>query len=1206
MLGLTMFAQSPELTLQTGHSAPVNVLAFSSDGKYLASAGEDNIIIIWDFRLGKQLKILKGHYKRITDLHFSGNSYKLFSSGEDGRLIYWDIEKGEIQQELNLGNVITSIDVNKAGTELIAAGAFPVIKKYDITNKLTTSAEILVWQDADPKKTIRSILKKRHINVNKNMMKKMNAALLKTYPPILGISSIAYSRNEKEIYASLSAILIINQNIIAAPYELGIYSQNGEKITSEKTDASYIFQCRYSDRLLISCFPSRIICYDTEKKKKQYIVTGDLLENNFTAISINANDSIFAALSQDGGIYLWQAFTGRFRRYFINNSNSYSSVCFHPVIKNIMVTGSKNGDIILIDVNTSDVLRHLESGIYPLTGVDISPDGKIISVTGSDNNVHCINFHNRINAETFKGNAGGISGLYFTSDSTIVSSGADNRVVFRNLISGKQNKLKGSTSPLIFHALLNAPVYSIFLNSVTLYEYFIKYFRGKKESLDAITISTDLSTIATGGAGFSSGLFYSALMPRIQKIHVLNTLEKNKEYKFGAHYLSINDIEFNRNKNLIATCGLDYRTGVLKETEKVLAGTVLKMMIPASGLSNSVKKTTSKNTLYNYYQSIKIWETGKKQALAAFEIPSAARTIAFSPVNDSLVFGDAKRNIVLLDYKLNEVKKLSNGAGPLLFTSDGEKIWYQDSTHSMVLFDINNLMSEIILKGHSDSVTGIRQSPDKQYIITTSLDGSVKIWNASSGSEVATLYAMNNSDFIITTPDYYYYATKNAKKEIGFTFGIKFYPFEQYDLQYNRPDIVMERLNCASPEMIRALNMAYNKRLQKSGFTEEMFTNDFQIPEITINEAEKIPISTENSKLNLSISTKDKKYYLDRINVWINDVALYGSNGMSLKILNVKQHEVNIPVSLSYGLNKIRVSCMNSAGVESLRETVEIFCTSEGEKPNLFIIAIGASEYSDKDWNLNYAAKDAQDIANLFAERKNDYSKIISTILINKDVTTENILKVKNALTNTKVNDMVIVFYAGHGLLDENLDYYLATYNINFNNPSSGGLSYDDLNSLLDSIPAREKILLIDACHSGEVDKEETIVAEITTNKDITFRGARPRGFQSNSTISYNNSFELMKELFSDLRKGTGAMVISSAGGGEFAFEGSEWKNGVFTWSFRQGLSSGKADKNKDDIITISELQEFILNNVVKLTDGKQRPTMRQENIENDFEIWRN
>lgn len=95
-----------------------------------------------------------------------------------------------------------------------------------------------------------------------------------------------------------------------------------------------------------------------------------------------------------------------------------------------------------------------------------------------------------------------------------------------------------------------------------------------------------------------------------------------------------------------------------------------------------------------------------------------------------------------------------------------------------------------------------------------------------------------------------------------------------------------------------------------------------------------------------------------------------------------------------------------------------------------------------------------------------------------------------------------------------------------------------------------------------------------------------------------------MKEMFSDLRKGTGAVVVSSAGGGEFAFEGENWKNGVFTYSMLNGINTLLADKNKDKKITISELQDYIMKQVQSLTNGRQKSTMRQENIDNDFVIW--
>ena len=94
-----------------------------------------------------------------------------------------------------------------------------------------------------------------------------------------------------------------------------------------------------------------------------------------------------------------------------------------------------------------------------------------------------------------------------------------------------------------------------------------------------------------------------------------------------------------------------------------------------------------------------------------------------------------------------------------------------------------------------------------------------------------------------------------------------------------------------------------------------------------------------------------------------------------------------------------------------------------------------------------------------------------------------------------------------------------------------------------------------------------------------------------------------MQELFSDFRKGTGATVISSATGTEFAYESAAWNNGVFTFSLINGLKSKTADQNKDNVIRVSELKAYALNNVDKLTQGQQHPTSRIENTHNNFII---
>ncbi|MCX6165986.1 MAG: caspase family protein, partial [Ignavibacteriae bacterium] len=164
----------------------------------------------------------------------------------------------------------------------------------------------------------------------------------------------------------------------------------------------------------------------------------------------------------------------------------------------------------------------------------------------------------------------------------------------------------------------------------------------------------------------------------------------------------------------------------------------------------------------------------------------------------------------------------------------------------------------------------------------------------------------------------------------------------------------------------------------------------------------------------------------------------------------------------------------------------------------------------------------------------------------------------------------------------------------------------------LDGIPARQKVLLMDTCHSGELDKEDLqLIAENEKKQEkgepVFTRevpGIKIGRKNNDEGFGLKNISELMQEMFVDLRRGSGAAVISSSGGLEVSYEGGDYKNGLFTYSILEGIKTMNADLNKDGIITVSELPDYVSDKVEKLTKGAQRPTARRENLENDFVVW--
>ena len=88
-------ATGREIAAIKGHGRGVNKVAFSRDGKMLASGSTDNTIKIYDVATQNELRTLTGHTSTIESMDFSPDGRLLASAGDDGATFLWDTKTGE-------------------------------------------------------------------------------------------------------------------------------------------------------------------------------------------------------------------------------------------------------------------------------------------------------------------------------------------------------------------------------------------------------------------------------------------------------------------------------------------------------------------------------------------------------------------------------------------------------------------------------------------------------------------------------------------------------------------------------------------------------------------------------------------------------------------------------------------------------------------------------------------------------------------------------------------------------------------------------------------------------------------------------------------------------------------------------------------------------------------------------------------------------
>jgi WD40 repeat protein len=1147
------FGQDIEIVTQERIQGTITILTYSPDGKLIASGSErENSIKIWDVVSGKIIGKLEGHEAATTALQFNENGTALISAAMDKKVILWNLTNWKLIDSLTVGSPVKTFTNNPTSSTGFFSG--------------DEAGDVFEWSQT-------SFKSPKRLYQQGNAISKLDFYNSTLVSGDVSGNLLVFDRTtlKKVIEKKIHLGTIIGLNFYNEGKGLITSSTNGKVylwdlanlVESKSFDAS---------NALVSAFDANIAKNSfvtvSQNTIKVWNLSGELVHEFKSKVGVDGEETEIKAIkiSPDGStmassgfqrspvrktkddkniIRIWDLKRGTLYSSLKGTVNPIYSFDFHPE-KNELITLGNDNILTFWNFNLAEKIGELKlqepkREIAPLRlGGDKPGDIKI----GDLNLTKGKKIKNTLK-EIRRGNVSVLKDPGKTIGVGMAKRMFKERSIVKFSQKGKYLITKLDKDEIRLYEFENGiPMYKQPLFSYQL-------------SINQLLTSPDEKYLAVLGAGDSAVSIIDLETKKI--LRKLSTPAPKDNFRF---IYEANSLAFSPDGNLFAVCFNTGKTFVFNTSTWSL---VFENILPDNlGYVESPFVNFSKDGKYMVVKSM---------------------------------LGLKKYDTETFNIFTSEPLKIDGYSAPMDKPQDYAITIFENEIYFENLFTGEVKKSIRVMP---EQITHISINPSGLVGITFK-SGQFILMDPKTGEEVVLLVA-DGDNYIFKTAENFYKVSKEGYDLVTFRIGNQAFPFEQFDAIFNRPDLVLKKLGCTDAELIKLYEQAYLRRIKKLGLqpTTEIVLAD--IPKTAVLNAVEIPAITEKPSVTVNLNLADNTS-LKSYNIWVNNVPVHGKNG---KPIVGKSLDITDEVSLVHGLNKIQIACRNAMGYESLIQTFYVEKTGPKPPQDLYLITIGTSTYKDTRYNLNYPKKDGTDLLELMqANTAGLYREVKTKSLFNSEVTLKNVELLKAFLKGTQPNDVVIVFVAGHGILDANFDYYFGTYDIDFSKPNLKGLAYEKLEQLLDGIKANRKILIMDTCHSGEVDKEDVFfVAETDQPEedgDISFR-AVGNGVEENKTNATPS--RLAGELFNDLRKGTGATVISSAGGVEYAMESDEWKNGLFTYCMLNGLKNRTADLNGDGVIMLLELQAYIVEKVSALSHGRQVPNSRIQNIELDFPVW--
>ena len=363
-----------------GHTGWVYALVFSPDGELIASAGTDGTVRISDAVTGQQQTQLEGHTGSINWLAFSPDGDRLASAGDDDRVLVWNVATAQEQLRLH-GHTddVNSVAFSPDGELLASTGDDCTIRIWDA---VTGSQRTQLEGHTEPVSSVAFSPDGRVL---------ASAGIDRT----VRIWDVGAGRQQSQLDGHSDWVRAV------------AFSPDGKLLASASNDET-------------------VRIWDIAAGRQQTRLDG---HNDWVrAVAFGPDGKLLASAGKDGTVRIWGMATDRQQTRLDGHTDHVNSVAFNPG-GTLLASAADDCTVHIWDVATGEQQARLDSHTGCVNSVAFSPKGDLLASASDDATIRIWDVASGEQQARLDGHTGFVNSVAFSPDGRLLASAADDRTV---------------------------------------------------------------------------------------------------------------------------------------------------------------------------------------------------------------------------------------------------------------------------------------------------------------------------------------------------------------------------------------------------------------------------------------------------------------------------------------------------------------------------------------------------------------------------------------------------------------------------------------------------------------------------------------------------------------------------------------------------------------------------------------------------------